>query len=63
MSGWLAVIVFCIGGQCKFWANTSELYNTEKECSEQVFAMEDKIRQHGIEFTVPGCIPVRLKTI
>lgn len=63
MSGWLAVIVFCIGGQCKFMVNTSDLYATEQECSERVFEMEEKIKAHGIEFTVPGCIPVRLRSV
>ena len=63
MSGWLAVIAFCIGNQCKFLANISDLYATEQECSERVFEMEDKIRAHGIKFTVPGCIPVRLRSV
>ena len=57
------MVVFCIGGQCKFMVNTSDLYATEQECSERVFEMEEKIKAHGIEFTVPGCIPVRLRSI
>lgn len=63
MSGWMAVVAFCLGGQCSFMANTSELFKTEKECAKVVWEMEDSLNKQGIEITIPGCIPVRVKGI
>ena len=63
MSGWMAIVAFCLGDQCSFMANTSELFKTEKECAVHVFKMEDSLNRQGIEVTIPGCIPVRVRGV
>lgn len=63
MSGWMAIVAFCLGDQCSFMANTSDLFKTEKECAAHVFKMEDSLNRQGIEVTIPGCIPVRVRGI
>jgi len=59
----MAIVAFCLNDQCSFVANTNDLFKTEKECAAYVFKMEDHLNRQGIEITIPGCIPVRVRSI
>lgn len=32
MSFWIAIVLFCVGGECSFW-KSEKLFSTEAECA------------------------------
>jgi hypothetical protein len=59
MVKWLAIIAFCMEGQCAFWADTKKPYYTEEECQTAVVTQMYIMSVGGVdpEGMVPGCIP------
>jgi hypothetical protein len=59
MIKFLAIIAFCIEGQCAFWADTKTPYFTEEECQSAVVSQMYYMSTQGFdpEGMVPGCIP------
>jgi hypothetical protein len=61
MIKFLAIIAFCIEGQCAFWAETDKPYYTEKECQEAVVTRMKLMNAQGLplESMLPACIPTK----
>jgi hypothetical protein len=58
MTEWLAVIAFCVGNECAFWAETKFAYPRKEDCEARVLQMEAEMKKHGA-VTIPTCIPLR----
>jgi aryl-phospho-beta-D-glucosidase BglC (GH1 family) len=61
--GWLAVVAFCLPGECNFFADTRTPYSTKEACEEKVNKVIDELNELGIEVIIPGCIPIRFNQI
>ena len=59
MIEWLAIVAFCVKGQCGFYAETKEPYTSEAACMVKVDQLESYLNKSGIETTFGGCIPVK----
>jgi hypothetical protein len=59
MIGWLAVVAFCVPGECNFFADTRTPYPTMEACEERVNEVIDELEALGIPVVIPGCIPIR----
>jgi hypothetical protein len=59
MTEWLAIVVFCVGENCAFWAKTDEPYKTEGDCIAMVLEAEAKLVQNGATSTLSTCIPIK----
>ena len=58
MIDWLAVIVICAGGECRFWADTTTPY-TKEDCEAKVIQMTAYFAEKGIEPALGTCLPLR----
>jgi hypothetical protein len=56
---WLAVVAFCGGGQCAFWASTDELFTNEATCAEKVLQAEAYLQQQGATSSMSVCLPIK----
>jgi len=63
MVKFLAIIAFCVNGECAFWADTQTPYYHEKECQAAVVTQMHQLSLQGInpETMLPGCIPIKFK--
>lgn len=61
MIGWLAVVAFCVGSDCGFYADTQTPFGSQNECNVRAKAMDDYLRQNGATATIPGCVPIRFR--
>lgn len=59
MIDWLAVIVICAGGECRFWADTQTPYETRAACEKKVFEMSRYFAENGIEPALGTCLPIK----
>jgi hypothetical protein len=59
MIEWLAIVAFCVKGECGFYAETKEPYTTEKLCLKKVDKIEYYLNSNGVETTFGGCIPIK----
>jgi hypothetical protein len=61
MIKFLAVIAFCIEGECMFWADTDKPYYTPQECEAKIEYQMYYMSTQGVrlESMVPGCIPTK----
>lgn len=56
----IAIIAFCINGECAFWASNSSLIYSEQEC-EQIVALKTlELESQGIS-SMGVCIPLLYK--
>ena len=58
MTEWLAVIVICSAGECRFWADTKTPY-TKEACEAKVIQMTAYFAEKGIEPAIGTCLPLR----
>jgi hypothetical protein len=58
----LAVIAFCIKGECAFFTS-SVLFDSQQKCERELRAMQvELLVEHGKEVaTLPTCLPISLK--
>jgi hypothetical protein len=63
MVKFLAIIAFCLEGECAFWADTEAVYYTEEECEIAVVKQMHYMTINGFnpEDMLPGCIPTKFK--
>lgn len=59
MTEWLAVVVFCAGQNCAFWAKTDKPFKSQEECIAIVLEVEAKLMQNGAKSTLSTCIPIK----
>ena len=59
MTEWLAVIVFCVNGECMFWASNKEPYASKAECEKTAMAVMDTMNKQGAETPMATCIPIK----
>ena len=59
MIDYLAIVAFCVGQQCGFYADTTTPYDTKLKCERKVLEMEDTLKQNGANPVFSGCIPLR----
>jgi hypothetical protein len=59
MIEWLAIVAFCVKGECGFYAETKEPYISEAACMVKVDQLESYLNRNGIDTTFGGCIPVK----
>jgi hypothetical protein len=57
--GWLAVVAFCVSGECSFFADNRTPYPTMEACKGKVNEVIDRLEAVGIPVVIPGCIPIR----
>ena len=63
MIDWLAVIVFCIGGECRFWADTKTPYETKEKCEAKVVEMYKYLQENDGNPAMGGCLPIRFTRV
>lgn len=63
MIGWLAVVTFCVGSDCGFYADTKTPFGSQNECIVRAEKMDEYLRQNGVHTTIFGCIPIRFKQV
>jgi hypothetical protein len=59
MTEWIAVVAFCVSGECAFWAETKKPFYSREECEKVVVDMEEYLVENGADATLPTCIPLR----
>ena len=59
MIDWLAVIVICAGGECRFWADTKTPFRTQEECHKVIVEMSQYFADNGIEPALGTCLPIK----
>jgi hypothetical protein len=57
--GWLAVVAFCVSGECSFFADTKTPYPTLEACERKAAKVVNDMEEMGIPVVIPGCIPIR----
>ena len=63
MTEWIAVIAFCAGNQCAFWAETKKPFYSQQDCEKAVLVMDNYLRENGATATIPGCIPLKFTRV
>ena len=63
MAEWIAVIAFCMAGECAFWAETKKPFYSQQDCEKAVLVMDNYLRENGATATVPGCIPLKFTRV
>ena len=59
MIEWLAIVSFCLGEKCGFWANTERPYLSENECRKNLNHAENWFRDNGAQNFLSACIQLR----
>lgn len=59
MIDWLAVIVICAGGECKFWADSKTPHPSQEACAKVLVEMSRYFAENGVEPALGTCIPVK----
>jgi hypothetical protein len=60
MLKFIAIIAFCINGECAFWASNSQPIYSEQECQQVVAIKTMQLEQDGIP-SIGACIPLLYK--
>ena len=61
MNMWIAVVVFCIDGQCAFWKSDENFYS-ERECQAAAMKFMYKAEQELPVDLIEGvCLPITTK--
>jgi hypothetical protein len=58
MVQWLAVVVFCVGGECAFWASIHEPLASKDECQALAAQVHVHFEEQGAELVAATCLPV-----
>ena len=59
MTEWLAVVVFCLGQECRFWSSTDKPFYKQSECQAIALEVERIFLENGAASTLSTCIPIR----
>lgn len=59
MTDWLAIVAFCINGECSFWANTKEPIESKAECRRIALEVESVLKENGADQTIATCLPIK----
>ena len=61
MNFWIAVVVFCVNGECAFWKATENYYK-ESDCEiAATFFMEKLELEVPVQFMQGVCLPIKTK--
>ena len=61
MNMWIAVVVFCINGQCAFWKSDENFYS-ERECQAVAIRAIHKIESEiDVDMIEGVCLPISKK--
>ena len=58
MNLFIAVIFFCVSGECSFWKSEVGYYNVE-ECAKQVEKIMTILEDNGVQ-SAGTCLPINL---
>jgi len=61
MSAWLAVVAFCINGECGFMVSNKNPMQTQEECAELLNTYLQILKVHGAEMVLPTCVQLKYK--
>lgn len=61
MNTWLAIVVFCMNGECAFMVSNKEVMTTMRECEAKVNEYMAILESHGADMAIPTCIPLKYK--
>lgn len=63
MIDYLALVVFCVGSQCGFYADTTTPFQTKEKCEKRVLEMEEILKQNNGQVALSGCIPIKFTKV
>jgi hypothetical protein len=58
---WLAIVVFCIQGECAFMVSNKEVLPTTKACEVKANEYMAILESHGADMAIPTCIQLKYK--
>lgn len=61
MNTWLAIVVFCIQGECAFMVSSKQVLPTARECADKVGEYLTILKDYGADMTLPTCIYLKYK--
>ena len=63
MNTWLAIVVFCIQGECAFMVSSKQVLPTAQECADKVGEYLAILKDYGADMAIPTCIQLKYKVI
>jgi hypothetical protein len=59
MIDYLAVVAFCVGQQCGFYADNHTPFLNKQKCEQRLVEMQEALKQNGGVPLFAGCIPIK----
>lgn len=61
MNTWLAIVVFCMNGECAFMVSNKEVLASQDECVIKVNEYVTMLMAQGFDEFIPTCVPLKYK--
>jgi hypothetical protein len=60
MLEWIAVVVFCVQGQCGFWISTETTFRSQAECETVAYQVIEAFEKEELDLVSGTCAPLSL---